>query len=82
MKAEPFRPNISKINESSINNKSLVDRHNQQILQVSHQEINFLKTEINELYEISITVRNVTKNSIKIKIKKPSSPLFTVHLGK
>lgn len=49
MKVEPFRPNISKINENSIN-KSLVDRHNQQILQVSHQEINFLNTEINELY--------------------------------
>lgn len=42
-KSEPFRQNISKLNES-VRNRSLVDATGEQILQLSQQEINFVNT--------------------------------------
>jgi hypothetical protein len=55
-----------------------VDPLSDQTLQLSQSEVNFVNTEINELYEISLTVRNVSQLSQKIKIRKPVSPAFTV----
>lgn len=81
MKTEPFKINNSTINESS-KCKSIVGYHKEQVLQLSHSEVNFLNTEPNELYEISLQVRNVTQNSLKIKMKRPLSQFLTVHLSK
>ena len=80
-KSEPFRPNMSKLNES-IHTRSLVDATGQQILQLSQQEINFVNTQSNELYEISFTIRNVSPISQKIKIKKPANPAFTLQTSR
>jgi len=70
-KTEPFKINTSKINEQS-RNKSLVDATGEQTLQLSSPELNFVNTEPNELYEISMYVRNVSQFSQKIRVKKPS----------
>lgn len=51
-------------------------------MQLSLNEVNFINTEPNELYEISFQIRNVTQNSLKIKIKRPSSPFLSVHFTK
>jgi hypothetical protein len=80
-KSEPFRPNMSKLNES-IRTRSLVDATGEQILQLSQQEINFVNTESSELYEISFTIRNVSPVSQKIKIKKPTNSAFTLQTSK
>jgi hypothetical protein len=69
------------LNESS-KCKSLVGNQKDQILQFSHSEVNFVNTETNELYEINFQIRNVTQNSIKMKIKRPASPFLSVHLSK
>lgn len=73
--------NTSTINEPT-KCKSIVTTHKDQFLQLSHSEINFINTDPNELYEISFQVRNVTQNSIKIKVKRPVSPYLSVHLSK
>jgi hypothetical protein len=52
------------------------------VLQLSHNEVNFVNTELNELYEISLQIRNITQNSLKIKLKRPVSPFLAVHLSK
>lgn len=81
MKSEPFKINTSTLNESS-KCKSLLGSLKEQIIQLSHSEVNFLNTEVNELYEISFQIRNVTQNILKIKLKKPASPFLSVHLSK
>lgn len=81
MKSEPFKINTSSLNESS-KCRSLLGNQKDQIIQLSHTEINFLNTEINELYEICFQIRNVTQNSLKIKIRRPASPFLSVHLSK
>jgi len=77
MHKEPFKPNMSKLNTQSFQ-KSLIDPTGEQTLQLSQPEINFVNTEINELYEISIFIRNVSPNSQKIKIKKTQASCFTI----
>ena len=81
MKSEPFRINTSTLNESS-KCKSLLGGPKDQVIQLSQAEVNFLNTEVNELYEISFQIRNVTQNSLKIKLKRPASPFLAVHLSK
>lgn len=46
MKSEPFKVNTSSLNESS-KCRSLLGNQKDQIIQLSHTEINFLNTEIN-----------------------------------
>lgn len=41
-------------------------------------EVNFVNTEPNEIYEISLYIRNVSQFSQKIKFKKPNCPALTV----
>jgi hypothetical protein len=67
----------SKLNENS-KNKSIVDTLGEQILQLSAPEISFVNTEPNELYEISINVRNVSQFSQKIKVKRPQCAALAV----
>jgi hypothetical protein len=81
MKSEPFRVNNSSVNESS-KCRSIVGSQREQVLQLSQAEVSFVNTEPNELYEISLQLRNVTQNSLKIKLKRPASPCLAVHLSK
>jgi hypothetical protein len=69
LKKEPFKPNTSKLNSAlntsiakSILNKSLVDPKGGPIFQLSQQEIHFFNTELNEIYEVTMLVRNISSN--------------------
>jgi hypothetical protein len=69
LKKEPFKPNTSKLNSvlntsiaNSILNKSLVDPKGGPIFQLSQQEIHFFNTELNEIYEVTMLVRNISSN--------------------
>ena len=81
VKTEPFKINTSKLNEKT-QHRSLVDQNSDQILQISQSQINFVNTQMNQLYQISINVRNVSQISQKIKIRKPLNNCFTVQVSK
>ena len=87
-KRMPLGVNNSKANailSNSMNkklNRSLVDRSGQESLQLSQDEITFINTDLNEVYEISMAVRNVSQKSTKVKIKKPHSEYLSASFDK
>ena len=80
IKKNPLAVNNSKLNSilSSTSfakkaNRSLVDHSGSEIIQLSQEEVTFINTEVSEVYEISMVVRNVSQKSIRLTIIRPKS---------
>ena len=76
IKKNPLAPNNSKLNSilstsfAKKVNRSLVDPQGE-CIQLSQEEVTFINTEISEVYEISMLVRNVGEKSLRLAIIRP-----------
>ena len=78
-KSQTSKLNATRLHESA-RGRSIVDTSGSSALQLSQSEVNFVNTEPNELYEIVLTVRNVSANTQKVKVKKPESHSLSLAL--
>lgn len=47
-------------------------------IEVNPPEIVFKDIEANQIYEITVEIRNLTKKAVRIRLQKPTNPSFKV----
>ena len=47
-------------------------------LEVNPPEIVFKDIEINQIYEITVEIRNLGKRAVRIRLQKPTNPCFRI----
>jgi hypothetical protein len=47
-------------------------------IEVNPPEIVFKDIEVNQIYEITVEIRNLTKKAVRIRLQKPTNPNFKV----